>query len=72
MAIQRGARVRVQTADGQQITRRALGGVVRGHDFNIVLVCDEKEWKEALAESREPEGVPWPAEDVEPLEEARA
>jgi hypothetical protein len=43
---------------------RALGGVVAGGDFAVVWVCSEREWAEAHAEGREPEGVPWPADSI--------
>jgi hypothetical protein len=52
---------------GNLLPRRATSGVVMGHDFPIVWVCKEEEWQVAQAEGREPESVPWPAEDVEPV-----
>lgn len=35
-----------------------------GRDFAVVWICRPEEWEAAQAEGREPEGVPWPAEDV--------
>jgi hypothetical protein len=63
-----GARVSVLTATGDRVPRRALTGVQQGHSFSVVWACREDEWAAAEAEGREPVGVPWPAEDVEPLD----
>jgi len=52
---------------GNRLRRRALGGVVPGYDFPVVWITSEEEWEAAQAEGRDPEGVPWPAEDVRPL-----
>jgi hypothetical protein len=62
--IEPGAQVIVRDARGQTLSRWAITGVVPGHDFPIVWVCEEEEWESAQVEGREPEGVPWPAEDV--------
>ena len=59
-----GAHVTVRDALGQLLPRRAITGVVPGHDFPVVWVCGEEEWEAAREEGREPEDVPWPAEDV--------
>jgi hypothetical protein len=58
--------VTIVTALGDRLPRRALTPVVTGSDFLVVWVCREEEWLAATAEGREPEGVPWPAEDVLP------
>ncbi len=63
---QPGDHVDVVDAEGERLPRRALGGVVDGEDFPVVWVCRETEWDTAHREGREPEGVPWPAEDVSP------
>jgi hypothetical protein len=63
-AIQRGARVSADAADGTTRDLRALTGVVAGGDFAVVWACSEREWEAAQAEDREPKGIPWPAEDV--------
>ena len=65
-SIQPGMVVAVETALGQQLSRRAISGIVPGHEFPVVWVCREEEWEAAQRESREPEGVPFPAEDVVP------
>jgi hypothetical protein len=38
--------------------------IVRGEDFPVVWVAREEEWEAAQAEGREPNAVPWPADDV--------
>lgn len=62
--LERGSLVDVQDAFGQWLRRRALGPAVPGHDFQVVWVVREEEWDAARTEAREPDGVPWPAEDV--------
>lgn len=47
--------------------RRAVTGVVEGATFKVVWVCKENEWRVARKEGREPDAVPWPAEDIEPV-----
>lgn len=67
--IQPGSLVTARTAVGQLRERRAMTDVVEGLDFPIVWVCSPAEWDAAQAEGREPEGLPWPAEDIEPISE---
>lgn len=63
-----GDRVHTVNAFGERQERRAISGVeLEGHDFPVIWVCREDEWTAALEENREPEGVPWPAEDVLPV-----
>ncbi len=62
--IERGSYVWARSATNEQLERRALTGVEDGYDFKVVWLCSEREWETAQAEGREPEGVPWPAEDV--------
>lgn len=64
MEIERGDAVGVRTAFGTMLERVALRGVEKGHDFPVVWVATREEWEAANAEGREPEGLPWPAEDV--------
>lgn len=64
MEIEPGTHVQVRTASGELLPRRAITEIVRGEDFPVVWVCREEEWEAAQIEGREPEGVPWPAEDV--------
>ena len=59
--------VEVEDARGELLRRRALTDVVDGRDFEIVWVCRVEEWAAAQKEGREPDKVPWPAEDVHPL-----
>lgn len=65
-SIERGDRVKVETAFGDTVVMRAVTGVTRGYDFPVVSVCREEEWEAALREGREPDGVPCPARDVHP------
>jgi hypothetical protein len=51
-------------AFGAENPRRALTGVVPGGDFPVVWICREEEWEASQREGREPDGVPWPVEDV--------
>lgn len=64
MEIKQGDRVLAASADGVERQLRALGGVVAGGDFAVVWVCTEQEWTAAEDEGRDPQGIPWPAEDV--------
>lgn len=64
MEIKQGDRVQAASADGVERQLRALGGVTAGGDFAVVWVCTEQEWTTAQEEGRDPQGVPWPAEDV--------
>jgi hypothetical protein len=57
-------RVRVRTAFGEWVDRRALTGIVRGRSFPVVWVASEEAW----AAGAQPGGegaIPWPPEDVE-------
>jgi hypothetical protein len=67
-SIEAGAIVLVRTADGKQLQRRAVTGVEDGLDFPVVWVCTEDEW--AVRNGSMPQGLPWPAEDVEAIGEA--
>lgn len=63
--ISKGDWVLARDAADEQLERRALTGVVMGQDFEVVWVVRPQEWESAVAEGREPQGVPWPAEDVQ-------
>lgn len=67
-----GDHVEVVDAEGERLPRRALGGVVDGEDFPVIWVCREEEWEAAQREGRQPDGVPWPAEDVRLRESVEA
>lgn len=64
MEVKRGVAVTVRTAFGTVLERVALSGIETGRDFPVVWVCMRDEWQAAMAEGSEPEGLPWPAEDV--------
>jgi len=70
--IQAGDTIDVRTAFDQWRQRRALSGVLPGDRFAVVWACRPEEWDAAQAEGREPEGVPWPADDVRLAEHAHA
>jgi hypothetical protein len=59
-----GMLVFVRDVSGKALESRALSAIVPGRDFPVVWACREDEWLTAHAEDRQPEGVPWPAEDV--------
>jgi hypothetical protein len=67
--IEPGSKVLARSAFDELLERRAVTAVQPGHDFPVVWVCSEEEWQRAAAEGREPEGLPWPAEDVQLAEE---
>jgi hypothetical protein len=68
MEIAPGAKVIVRTAADDLLRCRAMSGVVPGHSFPVVWVCTEEDWATAQSQGIEPDGVPWPAEDVQPAE----
>jgi hypothetical protein len=70
--IQPGDHVLARAANGDLLERRAITEPVAGDDFRVVWVCTEDEWLDAEAESREPDGIPWPAGDVRATEHVHA
>jgi hypothetical protein len=62
--IRPGDRVVVRTAFNEWRQRRALTGVQPGDRFAVVWACRPEEWDAAQVEGRDPEAVPWPADDV--------
>lgn len=66
MTIAAGDRVKVRSAGGEWLLRRAVSGVEPGDRFPIVMVAREEEWLDAQEAGRDPESVPWPAEEVRP------
>lgn len=66
--VQRGDLIAAKAADGEARELRAITGVVAGGDFAVVWACSEREWDAAEAEGREPDGIPWPAEDIQLVE----
>lgn len=70
--IQRGDWLQAQAADGRSRDLRALGPIIAGGDFAVVWACSTAEWDAAEGEGREPEGIPWPAEDVTVIEHVPA
>ena len=66
--IKPGDEVTIRDARGKTLRRRALSTVILERDFPVVRACREEEWHASQGEGGEPDGVPWPAEDVEPLD----
>jgi hypothetical protein len=62
--IKAGDLVVVMDMTGKALQKRALGPVMAGGSFDVVWACREEEWAAAQTEGREPEGMPWPVEDV--------
>jgi len=62
--IKRGDLIIVRDARGRELRKRALGPVTQGGSFEVVWACREAEWAAAQREVREPQGMPWPVEDV--------
>ena len=60
----RGDLITVRDGRGRELRKRALGPVTQGGSFEVVWACREEEWLAANREGREPEGMPWPVEDV--------
>ena len=65
--IRRGDQLVGAAADGQERELYALGEVIAGGDFAVVWVCSRDEWEAAQFEDREPEGIPWPADELKAL-----
>lgn len=59
----------MRDSKGRIHERIAVSGPQRGQDLMVVWACLVEEWKSATAAEREPDAVPWPAEDVEPISE---
>jgi len=62
--IQPGTHVLARAANDKQLERRAITEPIPGDDFQVVWVCSHEEWDAAQAEGRDPQGIPWPVEDV--------
>jgi len=60
-----GQLIEVRDAFGETLRRIAMGPVDPGYEFAVVWACTPEEWERAKAEGREPEGTPWPIEDVQ-------
>lgn len=70
--IKPGTKVRARARDGELLDRIAMTEVIDGDDFPVVWVCRIEEWEAAANEGREPEGLPWPAADVQTTEPVAA
>jgi len=57
----RGQRVEVTEFDGNKLIRR----VIRDRGA-VVVICNEQEFRDALREKREPDGIGFPRKSVRP------
>lgn len=64
MTINRGDVLEATTASGVVEHLRALGAPSRGHDFPVVWVCTEDEWRRSQSAGDEADGLPWPLDAV--------
>ena len=62
-----GDRVRVKTAFGNYLPKRAVTDVIKGDLIEVVRLCSEEEWAAAQRDQREPASTPFPARDVSEL-----
>ncbi len=63
--MKRGDIVTAKLFGGSTADRRVIAiRPTRGGDSTVVI-CHENEWQAALAEGREPEGIGFPAKDIE-------
>jgi hypothetical protein len=68
LQLEPGTRVTTRTAFGTDVEQVAVTGVVQGADFLVVWVCSHDEWEAASRGGRAPNAIPWPAEDVTPIQ----
>ena len=59
-----GSAVITRNARGELNSQVATTSVTPGMDFMVVWVSRTEEFHAAIHEKREPDAVPWPAEDV--------
>lgn len=62
--VQPGSAVIVRDASGKFLSKIATTGVVEGSSFLVVWVARPEETALAAVSRRDPDAVPWPAEDV--------
>lgn len=67
--IEQGTPVLARTADDAWVRLRATTGVTQGVDFPVVWLLEEERWAQALADGDTSAALPFPAEDVRPLDE---
>lgn len=69
MDIEAGTVLEVVTASGERVRMRALDQPRQGHDFRVVWVCTEQEFKRARQTGERPRGIPWPYHALRVLEQ---
>ena len=62
--IRPGVAILVRPVNGRRLRKIATSAVVSGYEFEVVWACRPEEWDAAKAEGREPDAMPWPANDV--------
>ena len=67
--ITNGQGIIVTDSQGRRHRKIATSAPRMGADFLIVDACRPEEWDTAETDGRPPRSVPWPVEDVEPVEE---
>jgi hypothetical protein len=70
LTVMPGSKIQVRDFGGRRLIRRAVTGVIAGQRFPVVWACSEQEWHRAQEESREPDGMPWPADVVSSVDGA--
>jgi hypothetical protein len=65
--IEPGDPVAARTATNEWVTFRALTGIERGTDFQVVWVCHESDWERAKNGDHRVR-IPWPADEVVSIE----
>ncbi len=61
--IRPGEHVAARTATNEWVTFRAVTGVEKGTDFQVVWVCSEADWEDARNGDHRVR-IPWPADEV--------
>lgn len=56
-----------RTATDEWVTFRAVTGIERGVDFQVVWVCSDEDWEEARKGNNRVR-IPWPADEVVAIE----
>ena len=65
-----GSLVLARTAHDSWVHMRATTGVTQGMDFPVVWLVEAQQWIDALpAPGDAPQGIPWPADEVQTAEE---
>lgn len=66
-----GTTVEATTASGKLVRMVVLRAPEQGRDFPVVWLATPEEYERALSAQTEPEGLPWPLDDVRELARQR-